>query len=44
VRLLLDTKLVPPSISSQLAKYSNQVATGKISVPCVKPYCLSATG
>lgn len=44
VKLLLDSKLVPSSISSQLDKYSKDVASGKISVPCVKPYCLSPTG
>lgn len=41
VKLLLDHQLVPASISSQLSKYSSDVASGKVSVPCVSPYCLA---
>lgn len=41
VKLLLDTKLVPASIAAQLTKYADEVASGKVTVPCVSPYCLA---
>lgn len=43
VELLLNNKLVPKSISSALGAYSKKVAAGKITVPCVDPYCLTVT-
>ena len=43
VQLLLNNSLVPKFISVDLARYASQVASGKIAVPCVQPYCLSAT-
>jgi basic membrane protein A len=43
VELLLNNKLVPKAITTSLNGYSANVRSGKISVPCVAPYCLSAS-
>jgi basic membrane protein A len=43
VELLLNYKLVPSSVAAKLNSYTREVAAGKISVPCVSPYCLSPT-
>ena len=43
VGLLLNNSLVPKPIASKLAAYTSQVASGKVTVPCVAPYCLKAS-
>ena len=43
IALLLNNKLVPKSISNALNVYSAKVTSGKVTVPCVPPYCLAAT-
>jgi basic membrane protein A len=40
VELLLNNSLVPSSIAADLSSYSAKVASGKVSVPCVSPYCI----
>ncbi len=44
VDLKLDNDVVKSSTADKLKSYSDKVASGEITVPCVKPFCAEATG
>ena len=43
VELTLNSSLVPAAVSDKVNGYAGQVASGKVTVPCVNPYCAAAT-
>lgn len=43
VELTLNNSLVPAAVSTKLNGYAAEVTSGKVTVPCVNPYCAAAS-
>lgn len=43
VELTLNNSIVPSAVSTKLNGYATKVVSGKVTVPCVNPYCAAAS-
>ena len=43
VELTLNNPLVPAAVSTKIDGYAAQVVSGRVTVPCVNPYCAAAS-